>query len=144
MAGPFARILSVLTLISLFAAPPAAAGDNSNAAPEVRALIERQLDAFARDDAAGAYALAAPRIKIMFPSADFFIAMVRDKYAPVYRHRSVEFGAAHDDGDLVTQVLTLVDGDNQVWKALYELARQPDGTWLITGCVLIRSTDTST
>ena len=57
----------------------------------------------------------------MFPSADFFIAMVRDKYAPVYRHRSVEFGAAHDDGDLVTQVLTIVDGDNQVWKALYEL-----------------------
>ncbi len=144
MAGPFARILSVLALTSLFAAAPAAAGDNSSAAPQVRALIERQLDAFARDDAAGAYALAAPGIKTMFADPDIFIAMVRDKYAPVYRHRSIEFGAAEDDGDRVSQVLTIVDGDNQVWKALYELARQPDGTWLITGCVLIRSTDTST
>ena len=58
MAGPFARILSVLALMSLFAAAPAAAGDNSKPMPEVRALIERQLDAFARDDAVGAYALA--------------------------------------------------------------------------------------
>ena len=70
--------------------------------------------------------------------------MVRDKYAPVYRHRSVEFGDGARDGDTGSQVVTIVDGENQVWKALYELARQPDGTWLITGCVLIRSTDTAT
>jgi len=144
VAGPLARIFSVLALMSLFSAAPAAAGDVSSAAPEVRAVIERQLDAFARGDAAGAYALAAPGIKTMFADADIFITMVRDKYAPVYRHRSVEFGAAQGDGDKVSQVLTIVDDDNQVWKALYELARQPDGTWLITGCVLIRSTDTST
>jgi hypothetical protein len=144
MTGPFARMLSVLGLMVLFSAAPAAADDDSTAAPKARALIERQLDALARDDAPGAYALAAPAIKTKFPNPDVFLAMVRDKYAPVYRHRSIEFGEAEDDGDRISQVLTIVDNDNKVWKALYELARQPDGTWLITGCVLIRAVETST
>jgi hypothetical protein len=70
--------------------------------------------------------------------------MVRSKYTPVYRHRSVEFGDMRRDGDTASQVVTFVDEDNQVWKALYDLARQPDGSWLITSCVLVRSPDTST
>jgi hypothetical protein len=128
----------------LFSAAPAAAGDDSNAAPKARALIERQFDALARDDAPGAYALAAPQIKTKFADPEVFLAMVRDNYAPVYRHRGVEFGEAEDDGDRISQVLTIVDNDNKVWKALYELARQPDGTWLISGCVLIRAAETPT
>jgi len=63
-----------------------------------RAIVERQFDAFARDDASAAYALAAPTIKDMFSDADHFIAMVRDHYAPVYRHRSVEFGDSRKRG----------------------------------------------
>ena len=94
--------------------------------------------------AACAYALASPGLKTVFSDPDTFMQMVRGQYAPVYRHQSVEFGETAVDGDNVSQVLTIVDDDNQVWKALYKLARQPDGTWLITGCVLIRSTDTST
>ena len=71
-----------------------------------RAIIERQFDAFARDDAEAAYALADPAIKHMFGDADHFLAMVRDRYPPVYRHRSVEFDEfaelddeAEPDGD---------------------------------------------
>jgi hypothetical protein len=144
MTGPFARIVSVLGLMALFAAAPAAADDSSNLAPKARALIEQQFDALARDDAAGAYALAAPAIKTKFTDPDGFLAMVRSQYAPVYRHRSIEFGDAEVDGDRISQVLTIVDNDNKVWKALYELARQPDGTWLITGCVLARAAETPT
>ena len=144
MSGRFVRMLSVLGLVVVLCPSPAAAGDDSNAAPMARAQIERQLEALARDDAPGAYALAAPAIRTKFADPDGFLAMVRDKYAPVYRHRSVEFGEAEDAGDQVSQVLTIVDNDNKVWKALYELARQPDGTWLITGCVLIRAPETST
>jgi Domain of unknown function (DUF4864) len=77
-----------------------------------RALIERQLDAFERDDAAAAYALAAPTIKDMFSDADHFIAMVRDHYAPVYRHRSAEFGAFKESGNDASLEATLVDQDN--------------------------------
>ena len=72
MTGPFARILSVLGLMALFAAAaPAVAGDDSSAAPNARALIEQQLDALARDDASGAYALAAPAIKSKFADPEW-------------------------------------------------------------------------
>jgi hypothetical protein len=133
----FARILSLFGLLTLLSAAPALADDAVANHPEVRALIERQLDAFAHDDAAGAYALAAPTLKTIFSDADIFMGMVRTRYAPVYRHRSVEFGQLDVNGDSISQIVTLVDQDNQVWKALYKLARQPDGSWLINGCLLI-------
>jgi Domain of unknown function (DUF4864) len=69
-----------------------AASAQQSTAARSQAIIERQFDAFARDDAEAAYALADPAIKEMFVDADHFMAMVRDRYAPVYRHRSVEFG----------------------------------------------------
>jgi hypothetical protein len=140
----FTRIVSLLGLLALLSAAPALADDAGADHPEVRALIERQLDAFAHDDAAGAYALAAPTLKTIFSDPDIFMGMVRTRYAPVYRHRSVEFGQLDVNGDNISQIVTLVDQDNQVWKALYKLARQPDGSWLINGCLLIKSTDAST
>jgi hypothetical protein len=133
-----------LGLVLFLAASPTSADDGGGGAQNARALIERQLDAFARDDAAAAYALAAPGLKTIFANPDDFIAMVRARYAPVYRHRSAEFGQMEADGDNVSQIVTFIDGDSVVWKALYKLARQPDGGWLISGCVLIRSTDSAT
>lgn len=135
------RILSALAVIFAIHALPVFADDAPP--PEVRALIERQLEAFAEDDAAGAYDLAAPEIKALFPDSDSFMAMVRDNYAPVYRHRDVEFGAFSDRGDKIQQALTIVDNDNEVWTAIYLLEKQPGGFWRISGCVLTRSTDTS-
>lgn len=135
------RILRILTLSLALTATPAFAGDAPP--PEARALIERQLDAFAHDDASGAYALAAPGIKALFPDADTFMTMVKTNYAPVYRHRSVEFGSVTVEGDTVEQMLTIVDPDNQVWSALYKLQRQPDGSWATTGCLLIKSSQSS-
>jgi len=104
-----------------------------------RAIIERQFEAFARDDAAAAYALADPMIKQIFVDADHFMAMVRDQYAPVYRHRSVEFGAFAESGDEASLQATLVDNDNVVWTAFYRLKREANGDWLISGCVLVKS-----
>ena len=104
-----------------------------------RAIVERQFDAFQRDDGEAAYALAAPTIKQMFDDADHFMAMVRDQYAPVYRHRSAEFGAFKEEGDEASLEATLVDNDNVVWTALYSFRRVPNGDWLISGCVLVRA-----
>lgn len=102
-------------------------------------IIERQFDAFKHDDGAAAYALAAPTIKQMFDGPDKFMAMVRDHYAPVYRHRSVEFGAFKESGDQASLEATLVDNENVVWTALYSLSRNVNGDWLISGCVLLKS-----
>ena len=104
-----------------------------------RAIVERQFDAFQRDDGQAAYALAAPTIKDMFTDADHFMAMVRDHYAPVYRHRSADFGAFKESGDEASLEATLVDNDNVVWTALYSFRRAPNGDWLISGCVLAKA-----
>src|SRR5271156_6257252 len=115
-----------------------ASAEESNAARS-QAIVERQFDAFARDDAEAAYALADPAIKQMFVDPDHFLAMVRDRYAPVYRHRSVEFGDFAELGDEASLAATLVDNDNVVWTALYSLRRDANGDWLISGCVLVQS-----
>ena len=135
-------IMTIGVAVALFWGP--ARAEDAKDSPDARALIERQLDALAHDDAPAAYALAAPGIKAIFPDANAFLTMVRTQYTPVYHHRSVEFGAAQTGADTIAQGVTFVDDDNVVWKALYKLARQPDGSWLITGCSIIRSDDTST
>jgi hypothetical protein len=145
MARVRTGIVSLIGLMFAFAVSPAFPDDApASSAQPGRALIERQLDALAHDDGAAAYALAAPGSRTMFADSDTFLAMVRKNYAPVYRHQSVEFGQSDVQGDEVSQILTIVDTNNVVWKALYKLARQPDGSWLINGCVLIKSTDSST
>jgi hypothetical protein len=59
-------------------------------------VIRAQEQAFGRDDAAAAYSYAAPAIKQIFPSESIFMSMVQNGYAPVYRHRSFEFGEARE------------------------------------------------
>jgi Domain of unknown function (DUF4864) len=115
-----------------------ASADDLTAASS-RAIVERQFDAFERDDGPAAYALAAPTIKDMFSDADHFMAMVRDHYAPVYRHRSADFGAFKESGDEASLEATLVDNDNVVWTALYSFRRASNGDWLISGCVLAKA-----
>ena len=112
-------------------------------APDAQAIINSQLDAFAHDDAAGAYFFAAPGVQEKFPSADAFMAMVKKAYPPVYRHRTVKFGKQSRNGDQIEQGLVFVDDDNVLWGGVYTLGQQADGAWKITGCVLVRSGDTS-
>ena len=133
-------VTRVIEAIALAAAlwVSAASAEESTAARS-RAIIEQQFDAFTRDDAEAAYALADPTIKEMFVDAKHFLAMVRDRYPPVYRHRSVEFGDFAELGDEASLTATIVDTDNVVWTALYSLRREANGDWLISGCVLAKS-----
>ena len=59
--------------------------------PSIRGIIQKQLEAFGRDDAAEAYSYAAPAIQELFPSEDRFMRMVREGYKPVYRPKSFAF-----------------------------------------------------
>ena len=62
--------------------------------------------------------------------------MVRRSYAAVYRPRSVQFGALSTAQGEVVQQVDLIGPDGEAALALYSMQRQPDGTWLISGCVL--------
>jgi hypothetical protein len=129
-----AFLLLVAFLIAL--ASPARAADDVAAA---QGVIRSQEQAFARDDAVAAYSHAAPAIQEIFPQPDIFMGMVRGSYAPVYRHKSFEFGEARSADGKVAQRVHIVDGDGVAWEALYTLERQPDGSLKITGCSLLKA-----
>jgi hypothetical protein len=118
-----------------FAAPVRAADDVANA----QGVIRAQEQAFSRNDAAAAYSYAAPAIRQIFPRADIFMQMVQHTYAPVWRHKSFEFGEARTEGKWVAQRVHIVDEDGEAWEALYTLEQEPDGSLKITGCSLLKA-----
>jgi hypothetical protein len=129
-----ALVLFIALLIGL--AAPARAADDVAAAQSV---IRSQEQAFSRDDPAAAYSHAAPAIQGIFPDAETFMAMVRNSYAPVYRHKSFEFGEARTADGKVAQRVHIIDADGVPWEALYTLELQPDGSVKISGCVLLKA-----
>ncbi len=130
-------VAGLLFLLLTGAAAQADDAARDTARKAARAAIERQIDAFRRNDAAGAYAEAAPQIRNRFPSAETFIAMVAKGYAPVLRPRSYRFETAQETADdEIAQGVSLQDEAGLDWVALYTLQRQADGQWRITGCQL--------
>jgi hypothetical protein len=129
------RALVLLAFLIGLAAPACAADDVATA----QGVIRWQEQAFGRDDAAAAYSHAAPAIQQIFPDAETFMAMVRGSYAPVWRHRSFEFGEARASDGKVAQRVHILDAEGVPWEALYTLELQPDGSLKITGCVLLKA-----
>jgi hypothetical protein len=130
------RALVLLTAFLLSLPSPARAADDVAAAQTV---IRSQVEALGHDDAATAYSFAAPAIRDMFPQADIFMDMVRRSYAPVYRHKSFEFGEARVSGGQIAQRVHIIDAEGVPWEALYTLEEQPDGSVKIIGCVLLKA-----
>ena len=127
----------VLLLAFLVSIPlPARAADEIATAQSV---IRSQEQAFSHDDAAAAYSYAAPAIQEMFREPDIFMYMVQNNYAPVYRHKSFEFGEARAADGQIAQRVHIIDADGQAWEALYTLEQQPDGSLKITGCSLLKA-----
>ncbi|MGZ5873642.1 MAG: DUF4864 domain-containing protein [Bradyrhizobium sp.] len=130
------RALALLAILLLGLVSPAFAADDVATA---QSIIRSQVEAFGRDDAATAYSYAAPGIHEMFPRADIFLGMVQRSYAPVYRHKSFEFGEARASDGKIAQQVHIVDTDGVPWEAMYTLEQEPDGSIKISGCVLIKA-----
>jgi len=132
----FMRLSALLFAFLVALGSPAVADDD---VARAQAVIRSQLEAFSRDDAAAAYSYASPEIRNLYPEAEAFLGMVQHSYAPVYRHKSFEFGEARAaDGNIALRV-HIVDADGVPWEALYTLEQQSDGSIKISGCILIKT-----
>ncbi|WMS40971.1 DUF4864 domain-containing protein [Acuticoccus sp. MNP-M23] len=141
MKRPFVALAltASFALSALFTALPASADPQA-----VKETISRQLAAFRAGDAEAAYALAAPQIKRMFPSAERFITMVRRGYPAVYGAGAPVFLRTQEiDTTHFAQEVALTDSEGAAWTALYTLALQEDGSWQISGCYLKKATGQS-
>ncbi|WFS02334.1 DUF4864 domain-containing protein [Rhizobium tumorigenes] len=118
---------------------PASAADAALAAQQV---IEKQIQAFLHDDADAAYSFAAPGITAKFPDKDAFFAMVKKSYQPVYHPGNYAFGRSKSESDdaVLYQEVLITGSDGQDWSAIYQLARQPDGSYKINGVQIVPNT----
>ena len=136
-----ARLLRALCALLLAVAPLLVAAQGA-VSPEdaraVREVIEAQIDAFRKDDAARAFSLATPGIREKFGSPENFMDMVRSSYAVVYRPASVVFEAPVAIDGQILQPVRMTDAEGRAWLAVYPMQRQPDGSWRTNGCQLGR------
>jgi hypothetical protein len=137
-------VLRALALWLALSATPAAAEQavtNEDFA-EIRAVINRQLDAFRRDDAPGAFALVSPGVQQAFGTPKRFLDVVRAAYRPMVRPASVTFLEPVLFGADAVQPVQLTDRAGGVWLAYYAMQRQKDGSWRANGCHLAQPAKT--
>lgn len=125
----------LLLAVAACTLPVAATTLTTSDTRDIRAAVQGQLDAFAADDAARAFAFAAPNVRQRMGTAERFLAMVRSGYPVVYRPASVAFLIPDNLADgTVVQRVQMTDARGDAWLATYTLQRQPDKAWRITGC----------
>jgi hypothetical protein len=141
-------IRSILVALVLIVTPAAAQTPATDVGAAdrgaIRGVIENQIAAFRRDDGPGAFAFASPNIKRIFGSPENFMAMVRQGYPQVYRPSSVAFGDLVRAEGTLLQLVDIVGPDGLPVVAVYEMERQPDGSWQINGCQLLRPPERTT
>lgn len=136
------RVLLVPLLIFGLAVPGFAGEAEVKSAQTV---VESQLKAFQAGDGALAYSFASPGIQQMFPTPDVFMSMVQNAYQPVFKPQSFAFGEARElSATSIMQKVMLVGPDGKDYEALYQLERQPDGKYRITGVSLRAANSLST
>jgi hypothetical protein len=136
LRAALARAAVCLALAAAVAAPLRAEAPGD----AIRAVITRQLEAFARDDWAGAFAFASPEIRRMFGTPERFGAMVRGGYPMVWRPSRVEPGALETGPRGPVQVMFFEDAAGVLWEAFYEMV-EIDGAWRIAGVRIARAAD---
>ena len=136
------RIAMLALLFSAGSAAMAAGGVTGSDLLEIRGVINRQIDAFKRDDASSAFALASPGVQQAFGTPQRFLEVVRMAYRAVYRPARVSFlDPMVLSGDVVQQ-LQITDRAGGVWLAYYSMQRQDDGSWRTNGCRLVQPAKT--
>lgn len=135
-------IAAALPAWSQGAVPAGGLSDSDSRA--VRAVVESQLKALAAGDAARAFSHAAPAIQQQFQDAATFDQMVRRSYPMLIRPASVSFYRPLAGEDVVVQSVMFRDREGRAWRADYQLQRQPDKRWRISGCLVVPGDDAST
>jgi hypothetical protein len=117
-------------------AATAAKADDA-AAPDIRATIGAQLDAFIADDFAQAFSYASPMIQSLFGTSDRFGMMVRNGYPMVWRPADVRYLELEQRGESLYQQVLIRDQQGGVHLLEYQMIRNQAG-WRINGVQILR------
>ena len=136
------RLLTALTLVTLSFVGSVPAQESRSAPQEREAqqgtewqgVITRQIEAFRAADGAGALSCAGSAFRGAFKDPmEFHEFIANSDYSPIVKSRSHSFGEFQKgDAESVLQIVTIIGADQQVYKAMYEMARETDG-WKVQG-----------
>jgi hypothetical protein len=132
--------MCLFAVFMLWSAPVRAEALTAEDKAAFQSIITGQIEAFRAENGAKAWSYAAPMIRQIFPTPEQFMNMVRQGYQPVYRPQSFEFGeASFSASGRPIQRVKVVGPDGITYEAIYTMQRQPDGTWQINGCAIVRA-----
>lgn len=124
-------------LIATQAGPTTAAAPSAEQARAMQAVVQAQLEAFKAGDAQRAYSLASPAIQQQFGDAQGFFSMVRSAYPMLIAPSSLAWRLPEPAPGGAVQPVQLRDRQGRAWLATYQLQAQADGSWRISGCIVV-------
>lgn len=98
-------------------------------------VILGQVEAFASEDDAGAWAFASEDIQARFGSPERFVAMVRSRYPAIYGAEALQFRELIPHPGFMIQPVRLRGPDGRRWEVFYRMSRQQD-VWRISGVTM--------
>ncbi|MFZ1725160.1 MAG: DUF4864 domain-containing protein [Albidovulum sp.] len=131
------RVVVLAFMWALSMASPVGADDRS---PQIRSVIERQMEAFGADELDRAFGFASPMIKGMFGNPENFGRMVRDGYPMIWRPSSMSFLDLREENGRLFQRLSVRDSTGQMYLFDYDMIAGADG-WLINGVYPVAQPD---
>lgn len=102
----------------------------------IRQLIEKQLQAFQKQDEVMAFSLTSPTVQRKFQQQDF-LSMVKKEYPAIATFRSIVFRGYTLVNDFPALVCMIMDQDGRVTQGIFIVQHQPDYSWRIHGYELI-------
>ncbi|MGD1857272.1 MAG: DUF4864 domain-containing protein [Leptolyngbyaceae cyanobacterium] len=103
----------------------------------IRTVVERQLQAFQRNDAPTAFSLACPELQRQLHHPRAFMTMIKVNYQPIYSPRAVIFeGIIYIQRHPTLQIMLMTQGGNLV-RALCIMQQLADLSWRVAGCQLL-------
>ena len=98
-----------------------------------REVISRQITAFARGDAIGAFSEAGPDMRNGIADGTRFLAMARERYAPLDGVRNFAFGRSKlvGGGEFILQEVMLTSRDGSDWTAIFEIRLLDSGAYKV-------------
>jgi len=102
-----------------------------------QAVISSQVEAFRADDWARAFSYAAPSIQAQFGNPEIFRTMVMRGYRAVAQPSLFEYEEARVVDGRPAQIVYVIGPDGVAQRAVYFMQQQDDGTWRISGVVLL-------
>ena len=110
-------------------------GPSEDPVADAQEVVSRQIIAFSRGDATGAFAEAGPNMRNSISDESRFLAMILQRYPPLEAVRNYAFGRSKlvGGGEFILQEVMLADRDGSDWTAIFEIRLLDSGIYKVNG-----------